>query len=105
MRPWIWMLAVATTATLAPTAPARADSRDELLTYVLIDAQRDFEAVRGESALSGTAPLPGLKGTSKPKAKSPGKRNLYSAAMKPAPDAERLTESEAPSKAQTLARP
>jgi len=72
MRPWIWMLAALTAGALAPAAPARADARDELLAYVLHDAERDFEAVREEAALSGSAPLAGLK-AAKPPAKKQAK--------------------------------
>ena len=47
MRPWIWMLAVASAGALAPAAPARADARDELLAYVMQRrASVDFEVVR-----------------------------------------------------------
>lgn len=70
MRPWIWMLAAVTAGALAPPVAAQADARDELLAYVMRSAEQDFQAVRDEAALSGSAPLAGVKA-----APGPGKKH------------------------------
>jgi hypothetical protein len=68
------MLVAVAAGTLAPTAPARAEARDESLTYVMLDAQRDFDAVRKEAALSGSAPLVGMKAEKQPAKKGKAAR-------------------------------
>jgi hypothetical protein len=89
MRPWIWMLAVATAAAIAP-ASARADARDELLAYVLQSAEHDFDVVRDEAALSGSAPLVGMKAEKKP-ARKQAKGSRARAEAKARADAKRVS--------------
>jgi hypothetical protein len=74
MRSWNWMLVAAAAAALPP-ALAQADARDELAAYVLRAAERDFDVVRDEVSLSGSAPLVGLKAEeapAKPRSKRAG---------------------------------
>lgn len=80
MRWSIWMLAAVTVGLLAPPGSACADARDELLAYVVRGAERDFEAVRGEAALSGSAPLVGLKQQAGPVGKRARKQAARAAA-------------------------
>jgi len=90
MRMSIWMLAAVTVGLLAPPAPARADARDDLLAYVVRVAERDFEAVRGEAGLSGSAPLVGLKAEAKPVGKR-ARRQAARAAAKARSETRRVT--------------
>jgi hypothetical protein len=84
------MLGAVAAGALTPTVSAHADARDELLAYVLRAAEPDFEAVRDAAALSGSAPLVGLKAEKAP-AKKHAKRPAARAAAKPKSDAGRLT--------------
>jgi len=68
MRRLNWMLAAAAAAGVTTAVHAQAEAREEALAFVMLDAQRDFDAVRVESALSGSAPLAGLQDESKAKA-------------------------------------
>lgn len=90
MRSWNWMLVTAAAAALALPAFAQADARDELAAFVLRDAERDFEVVRGEASLSGSAPLVGLKAEKAP-AKPRGRRAGVKAAAKSKSDAKHVT--------------
>ena len=74
MRSWNWMLAALIAAAVAPPALAQADPREELLAFVLRDAERDFDRVRDAAALSGSAPLVGLKAEKKAPARKHAKR-------------------------------
>jgi hypothetical protein len=94
MRSWNWMLAAATAVALAPSASAQADARDELAAFVLRAAEQDFEVVRGEASLSGSAPLVGLKAEKAP-AKQRVKRAAVKAAAKSKNDAKHVSALEA----------
>jgi hypothetical protein len=83
------MLAAVAAAVLAPSAPARADAREELLAYVMHDAERDFDAVREDAALSGSAPLVGLK--AEKKAAKKGKPSKTRAEAKAKPELKHVT--------------
>lgn len=90
MRSWNWILVAAGVAALAPPAQAQADPRDELAAFVMRDAERDFETVRGEVSLSGSAPLVGLKAEKAP-VKKHAKRGSVKAAAKAKGDARNVT--------------
>jgi hypothetical protein len=90
MRSLNWMLVAAAVAALARPASAQADPRDELAAIVLSSAERDFDVVRDEASLSGSAPLVGLKADKTP-AKQRGKRAAVKAAAKSKDDGKHVT--------------
>lgn len=61
MRSWIAAFAVTALAVASPAASARAQSVEPTLATAFDRAERDFDAVREELALGGSAPLVGLE--------------------------------------------
>jgi hypothetical protein len=90
MRSWNWMFAAMAATALAAPALARPDPREELAAFVMHDAERDFDLVRDQASLSGSAPLVGLKAEKAP-AKKHGKRGATRAAAETKSDAKHVT--------------
>jgi hypothetical protein len=90
---------VAVAVMLASAGAARADARAQLAALVMHDAEQDFDLVRDQEALSGSAPLSGLKTEAKPS--KPAKRSAARATAR----VEAKQAARAESRAATLGRP